>query len=77
MSVFETEGFLSPIGAISGLYWGCMGIMEQKMETTLVYSGYIGIILASSPSFARFWYRCCVAFLRLDYLGLKILNLKP
>ena len=27
-----------------GLYWGYIGIMEQKMETTIVYRGYIGIM---------------------------------
>ena len=27
-----------------GLYWGCIGIMEQKMETTIVNWGYIGIM---------------------------------
>ena len=25
-----------------GLYWGYMGIMEKKMETTIVYGGYMG-----------------------------------
>ena len=29
-------------GVIFGLYWGSIGIMEQKMETTRVYWGYIG-----------------------------------
>ena len=24
------------------LYLGCIGIMEKKMETTIVYRGYIG-----------------------------------
>ena len=24
-----------------GLYWGYMGIMEKKMETAMVYWGYI------------------------------------
>ena len=28
-----------------GLYWGYIGIMEKKMETTIVFRGYIGIIL--------------------------------
>ena len=27
------------------LYWGCLGIMEKKMETTIVYWGYRGVIL--------------------------------
>ena len=27
-----------------GLSWGCIGIMEKKMETTIVYWGYIGVI---------------------------------
>ena len=26
------------------LYWGYIGIMEKKMETTLVYWEYIGIM---------------------------------
>ena len=26
------------------VYWGYMGIMEQKMETTRVYWGYMGIM---------------------------------
>ena len=25
-----------PIGVISGLYWGYIGIMEKKMETTML-----------------------------------------
>ena len=27
-----------------GSYWGYIGIMEKKMETTIVYLGYIGIL---------------------------------
>ena len=27
------------------VYWDYIRIMEQKMETTIVYRGYIGIIL--------------------------------
>ena len=27
-----------------GLYWGYMGIMEKKMETTTLYGDYIGVI---------------------------------
>ena len=27
-----------------GAYWGYIGIMENKMETTIVYWGYIGIV---------------------------------
>ena len=27
-----------------GLYWGYIGIMEYRMETTKVYWGYVGII---------------------------------
>ena len=30
------------IGYILGLYWGYVGIMEKKMETTIM--GYIGVI---------------------------------
>ena len=30
------------IGIILGLYWGNIGIMEKKMEATIVYRGYIG-----------------------------------
>ena len=26
---------------IVGLYWGCIGIMEKNMETTIVYSPYL------------------------------------
>ena len=26
------------------LYWGYMGIMENKMETTMVYWGILGVI---------------------------------
>ena len=29
---------------IFGLYWDYIGIMEKKMETAIVYLGYIGII---------------------------------
>ena len=32
------------IGSILGLYWGNMGIMEKKMETTMVYWGNMGIM---------------------------------
>ena len=28
------------IGIILGLYWGYIGIMEKRMETTIVYWGY-------------------------------------
>ena len=27
-----------------GLYWGCLGIMEKEMETTIVYGGYTGMM---------------------------------
>ena len=30
--------------SILGLYRGYIGIMEKKMETTIVYWGYIGVI---------------------------------
>ena len=30
--------------SILGLCWGYIGIMEKKMETTVVYWGYIGVI---------------------------------
>ena len=33
------------IGYILGLYRGYIGIMEKKMETTVVYWGYIGLYL--------------------------------
>ena len=26
---------------MEGLYWGYMGIMENKIETTIVYRGYM------------------------------------
>ena len=29
---------------ILGLYWDYIGIMEKKMETTIVYRGYTGIM---------------------------------
>ena len=29
--------------SILGLYWGNIGIMEKKMETTIVYWAYIGM----------------------------------
>ena len=37
---------LNPFGAIGvmlGLHWGYIGKMEHKMETTIVYRGYIGL----------------------------------
>ena len=34
----ETTGIL---GVIYGLYWGYIGIMEKKMETTIVHCGYL------------------------------------
>ena len=30
------------IGYILGMCWGHIGTMEKKMETTIVYWGYIG-----------------------------------
>ena len=33
-----------PVGVISGLYWGCMGIMDKKMEATIL--GYLGFNVA-------------------------------
>ena len=35
---------LQYIGIIQGLYWASIGIMENRMETT-IYRDYIGIIL--------------------------------
>ena len=32
------------IGDIKGLYWGFVGIMENKMETTILYRGYMVVI---------------------------------
>ena len=37
------QGYIGVIGIISGLYWGCVGILETKMETTMM--GYIGLNL--------------------------------
>ena len=37
-----TPGALS--GVILGLYRGYIGIMEKKMETTIVLRGHIGVI---------------------------------
>ena len=31
-------------GALKSPKWGYIGIMENKMETTVVYWGYIGIM---------------------------------
>ena len=39
---------------VLGLYWGCMGIMEKKMETAIVlglYWGYIGIMEKENGSY--------------------------
>ena len=35
-------------GIVLGLYWGYIGIMEKKMETTIVYWGYTRVILGVS-----------------------------
>ena len=32
------------VGYILGLYWGNIGIMEKKMETTILHWGNIGIM---------------------------------
>ena len=32
---------------LQGFYWGDIGIMENEMEITIVYWGYIGIILGT------------------------------
>ena len=37
----ETTGI---IGILLGLYWGYNGVMEKKMEATMVYWGYNGIM---------------------------------
>ena len=31
-------------GPFKGIYRGYIGIMEKKMETTIVYWGYMGVI---------------------------------
>ena len=46
----------NPIGAILRLYWGCMGMMEKKMETTI--TGYLGgiwgyMLMKDTPSGTR------------------------
>ena len=33
------------MGVILGFYWGNIGIMEKKMETTIVYWGNIRVLL--------------------------------
>ena len=33
-----------------GLYWGYIGIMEKKMETTVVYWAYIGVSRFTFPT---------------------------
>ena len=32
------------LGILLGLYWGYNGVMEKKMEATMVYWGFIGIM---------------------------------
>ena len=39
--------FLTDIGYILGLLWGIIGIMEKKMETTIVFWGNIGVQILS------------------------------
>ena len=43
-----TEGMQKPKSCERGLgfrvYWGYIGIMENKMETTIIHWGYIGIM---------------------------------
>ena len=46
VSVHAFKGFrVQYLGVILGLYRGYIGIMEKKMETTIVFRGYIGVIL--------------------------------
>ena len=35
-SYFDAGLYRGYIGVILGLYWGCIRIMEQKMETTIL-----------------------------------------
>ena len=35
-------------------YWGYIGIMENKMQTTIVCSGYIGIMEKKTEGFRIF-----------------------
>ena len=39
-----TKDYRDYIGITEDIYWGYIGIMENKMETTIVYKGYIGIM---------------------------------
>ena len=32
----ETTGIIGAIGGLEGIYWGYIGIMEKKMETTIM-----------------------------------------
>ena len=47
LSTNLSKGYFSYIKVISGLYRGYIGIMEKKMETTIM--GYIGHILTPKP----------------------------
>ena len=38
-----------------GLYWGYIGIMEKKMETTIVYWGCIGIMEKKMETTIVYW----------------------
>ena len=42
-------------GYNNGLYWGYIGIMEKKMETTMVYWDYIGVIWVVVKIMVPFW----------------------
>ena len=35
------------------VYWGYRGIMEQKMETTIVHRGYIGMLFRTTSKVSR------------------------
>ena len=40
-----SSGLLDILSNPQGIYWGYIGIMENKMETTIIYRVYIGVIL--------------------------------
>ena len=55
---------------VLGLYWGNIGIMEKKMETTIVLQAYIGVYWDNGRENANY-YNGLVIILGLHNIGVQ------